>query len=99
MLPKTEGMGLWACFWVDAVKQEEQETETSYPTPEIACTVGFLLHADDMSISLVQELFSDVHRRNIVTVPREMIKSLTKIGVVRLPKTVRTYLQALRARE
>ena len=91
-----ENFDVWACFWVDAVKQEELEINETHPTPEMACTVGFLMHAGERSVSLVQEIFTDGHHRQIVTVPREMIKSLRRIGRVPVPRGLKVYLKALR---
>ena len=93
---KSKGVPFFVCFWVDAVKQDELNDGETYPTPEVACTCGFIAHQDAHSMSFAQEVFTDGNRRNLVTVPREMIKALVKVGVVQVPPGVRAYIKAIR---
>ena len=62
-------------MWTDAVFDDE-----TTPRPMRMFTVGFLVEDNDLHVAIAHEVGSDGEFRGTTSVPRGMVKKLTKFG-------------------
>lgn len=65
-------------LWTDATKGEDMDAAGVL----LAFTPGVLMRADKKSVTVAHEVFDNLDMRDVTTVPRKMVKSITTFGTI-----------------
>ena len=76
---------LHAIWWLDAAGGGDTANPT-HPIPMV--TVGFLVENTEGHVTIAAELHSNGDLRDMTTIPRGIVKSLKRVGSVRVPAWV-----------
>lgn len=81
---KRVDLNLYMVIWTDATAVLDPDKDNVKPM--VAADFGFILKADKKYLVLATEFFTEGHPRQSMSIPMGIIKSITKVAKIKMPK-------------